>query len=223
MDSVNPGSRREILRGKIGSAQATLRKAAGVAVLQADPLAQQLEAVCISIGALADIYEASEDTHYDIADALQNLSDTVTRDAVAKVHASGMAIVEELAPRLVAIVERNERAKLAEKQALRLRVVFAGIAVIALVVLGGVAFAYSVGYGSGRTAGLETARTISAAMAGGQPAASAWARLMKYNDPVQALAVCEKSVAVDGQGRRYCSMPVWLDQAPAPSQGVLGQ
>lgn len=216
MDTITPVTRREVLRTRIETAQATLRKAAGAAVLQADPLAQQLEAVCVSIGALADIYEASEDTHYDIADSLQNLSDAVTRDAIAKVHVSGMAIIEDLAPRLVEIVEKTERRKLVEKQALRLRVVFAGVAAIALVVLGGAGFAYSVGYGSGRTAGLETARTISAAMAGGQPAASAWARLMTYNDPVQALSICEKAISMDNHGRHYCAMPVWLDPAPAP-------
>jgi hypothetical protein len=56
-----------------------------------------------------------------------------------------------------------------------------------------------------------SAHTISAAMAAGPGAASAWASLMADNDPVQALTACRKSVSTDVQGRRYCSMPVWLD------------
>ena len=44
----------------------------------------------------------------------------------------------------------------------------------------------------------------------------AWAPLMADNDPVQALAACQKAVATDAHGRRYCAMPVWLDPPPAP-------
>jgi hypothetical protein len=60
------GARREALHEKIGNAQATLRHAASAAVIQNDPLSEQLRAVAISIGALAGIFDASEDTHFEI-------------------------------------------------------------------------------------------------------------------------------------------------------------
>jgi hypothetical protein len=53
-------------------------------------------------------------------------------------------------------------------------------------------------------------------MAAGPEAAATWSGLMADNDPVRALAVCKKSGSADAHGRRYCSMPVWLDPPTVP-------
>jgi hypothetical protein len=213
MDSVSRVARREALHEKIENAQATLRRAASAAVIQNDPLSEQLRAVAISIGALADIYDASEDTHLEIADTLKNQTERVTQDAIAKVHATGVSIIDQLTPRLIEEVQRATRANV---RTFRLRTLFFGAAglVAAVAVVGWLSFA--AGESSGVAQGEVAAQTITAAMAAGPGAASAWSLLMANNDPVQALAACEKSMGVASNGQHYCSMPVWLDRKIPP-------
>lgn len=214
MDSVSPGSRREVLHDKVEAAQTALRRAASAAVIQGDPLSEQLRAVAMSIGALADIYDASEDTQLEIADTLKTQSEKITQESLARVHASGVAIIDQLAPRLAGVVEKTTRDRL---QTLRLRTLasFSGIALGVVLVVGG--FAYAAGLNAGRTQGEVTAQTINAAMAFGPGAAAAWSSLMANNDPVHALAACQKNASTTAEGRRYCELPVWLDSPPAPA------
>jgi hypothetical protein len=214
MDSINSSSRRDTLHEKIENAQAKLRKAASAAVIQNDPLSEQLRALAISIGALGDIYDASEDTQLEIANILKTQTELVTRESVAKVHASGMAIIDQLTPRLVGVVEQATRANIKTLRARTLVLCSAGLAVAVL-------FAAWMGFSAGEATGLAngevTAQTISAAMAAGPGAASAWASLMADNDTVRALSVCKKSVSVANDGRHYCSLPIWLDHRNPPT------
>ena len=197
MDSVSPSSRREALHDKVEAAQTALRRAASAAVIQGDPLSEQLRAVAMSIGALADIYDASEDTQLEIADILKTQSEKITQESLAKVHASGVAIIDQLAPRLAGVVEKTMRDQL---QTLRLRTLasFSGISLGVVLVVGG--FAYAAGLNAGRTQGEIIGQTINAAMTASPGAAAAWSSLMANNDPVRALAACQKN-AVDRRGR----------------------
>jgi hypothetical protein len=213
MDTVNRGARREALHEKIENAQATLRRAASAAVIQNDPLSEQLRAVAISIGALADIYDASEDTHLEIADTLKNQTERITKESISKVHASGVSIIDQLTPRLIEEVQMATRANV---RTFRLRtVMFTAVGMVAAVTLIG-CVSFAAGESSGVTKGEVAAQTINAAMAAGPGAAAAWSLLMANNDPVQALAACEKSVGVASNGQHYCSMPVWLDRTITP-------
>ena len=213
MDTVSRGARREALHEKIENAQATLRRAASAAVIQNDPLSEQLRAVAISIGALADIYDASEDTHLEIADTLKKQTERVTKESIEQVHASGVSIIDQLTPRLIEEVQRATRANV---RTFRLRTMMFGSAgmVAVVAVVGWLSFA--AGASSGVTKGEVAAQTINAAMAAGPGSAAVWSLLMANNDPVQALAACEKSVRVTSDGQHYCSMPVWLDRKMAP-------
>jgi hypothetical protein len=213
MDTVSRGARRQALHEKIENAQATLRRAAAAAVIQNDPLSEQLRAVAVSIGALADIYDASEDTHLEIADTLKNQTERVAKDSIEKVHASGVSIIDQLTPVLIEEVRRATRANV---RTFRLRTVMFGTAgmMAAVAVVGWLSFA--AGESAGVTQGEVAAQTINAAMAAGPGAASAWALLMANNDPARALAACEKSVGVTTEGQHYCSMPVWLDRKITP-------
>ncbi|MDD2794636.1 hypothetical protein [Acidocella sp.] len=217
MDTVTATGRRGELRAKLEAAIGAMHRAASASVLKGDPLAEQLHALAESIGALGEIYESSADTQLEIAEKLRTQADTVANDAIERVHASGVGIIDQLAPRLAVMVEKSTRTRL---QTARLRVILGGAAglVIGLALIAGVS--YAAGFASGRSQGEISAHTISAAMAAGPGAASAWATLMADNDPVQALTACKKSVAADAQGRRYCSMPVWLDPA---TKAVPGQ
>jgi len=217
VDTVTTTERRGDLRAKLDAAIGAMHRAASAAVLKGDPLADHLHALADSIGALGAIYEASADTQLEIAEKLRTQTDAVADDAIERVHASGVGIIDQLAPRLAMLVEQTTRAR---SKAARLRVMLGGMAglVIALALVAGVS--YATGFAAGRSQGEISAHTISAAMAAGPGAASAWASLMADNDPVQAIAVCKRSVATDPHGRRYCSMPVWLDP---PAKAVPGQ
>lgn len=217
MDTVTTTERRPALRAKLDAATGAMHRAASAAVLKGDPLSDQLHALAESIGALGAIYEASADTQLEIAEKLRTQADVVADDAIERVHASGVGIIDQLAPRLAKLVEQTTSAH--EKTARR-RVMLgsaAGLA-ISLALIAGVS--YAAGFGAGRAQGEISAHTISAAMAAGPGAASAWASLMADNDPVQALAACKTSISTDTHGRRYCSMPVWLDP---PTKAVPGQ
>lgn len=213
MDSVSTGTRREALHEKIENAQAILRRAASAAVIQNDPLSEQLRALAISIGALGDVYDASEDTQLEIATLLKTQTEVVTRESVAKVHASGMAIVDQLTPRLIGAVEQAARANTKALQTRTLALAATGFAASVIIAAG---VGYAAGRATGVTDGEVTTQTISAAMAAGPGAASAWASLMADNDPMKAIAACKKSVSVSSDGRHYCSMPVWLDPPSSP-------
>ena len=205
------------MRERLDAALGAMHRAASASVLKGDPLAQQLNALAASIGALGEIYEASAETEIRIAEQLRTQADAVASDAIERVHASGVTILDQLAPRLAAVAERTSRTQALNA---RLRVILGGTAglVIGLALVAGVS--YAAGFASGRAQGEMTAHTISAAMAAGPAAAAAWGLLMSDNDPVQAIAACRKSVSTDGNGRRFCAMPVWLDSPvqEAPSR-----
>jgi hypothetical protein len=213
VDTVTGEDRRTELRETLDAALGAMHRAASASVLKRDPLSEQLHALAASIGALGEIYEASADTQVEIAERLRTAADAVADDAIERVRASGVGIIDQLAPRLAVVVEQTSRA---EALNARLRVILGGAAglVIALALAAGVA--YAAGFASGRAQGEMTAHTISAAMAAGPSAATAWGTLMADNDPVQALAACRKSVSTDPNGRRFCAMPVWLDAPVIP-------
>lgn len=213
MDSVTASDRRTALRQKLDEARGAIHRAASAAILKGDPLAQQMEALAETLAALAEIYEASADTQLEIAEKLSTQAGAVTNEAIERVHASGVGIIDQLAPRLAAVVEQSTRAR---EKTLRIRTILGGVAalIIGLGLVAGVS--YAGGYASGRAQGELAGQTIATAMAAGPGAASAWASLMADNDPVRAVAICKKAISSDSHGRRYCSMPVWLDPPTLP-------
>jgi hypothetical protein len=213
MDTITPGGRRNATRAKLAEAQAAMLRAASAAVVKGDPLAGQLQALALCIGGLTEIYEASEDTKLEIAHTFRTQTNTVASDAIEKVHASGMDIIKELAPKLSAITEETLRKNI---WMMKLRTVFWGAGgIIALMVVGG-CLTYGSGYANGLTKGEDNGKVISEAMNAGPGAATAWSAIMALNDPVRALAACKQSITSDDEGRRSCSLPIWLDPFPAP-------
>jgi hypothetical protein len=59
-------------------------------------------------------------------------------------------------------------------------------------------------------------------MQAGPESATAWAALMASNNPVLALAACKKAISQDDEGRKSCSMPIWLDPMPGTPQTQSG-
>jgi hypothetical protein len=86
MDPINPKARREALHEQIAEAQMILRRAAAAAALKGDPLAEQLQALAVCVGALSNLYQASEATQIDIANTLKTQTGAIANEAIAQVH-----------------------------------------------------------------------------------------------------------------------------------------
>lgn len=217
MDTLTTTNGRAETRAKLDATLGAMRRAASASHLKGDPLSDQLHALADSIEALGAIFEASADTQVQIASTLRAQADVVVHDAIERVHADSDGIIAQLAPRLAAVVDQTTRA---HAQTARMRIIIGGAAALAigLALVAGVS--YAAGSAAGRTEGEITGHTVAAAMAAGPGAAAAWATLMADNDPVQALAACKEAVSTSAQGRRFCSMPVWLDP---PDRAVPGQ
>lgn len=215
MDTLEPGTRRELLRRKVGEAQAALRAAADTAAIRNDPLCQHLNALALSVGAHYDIYCTAEETQSALARSIRAQTDTVTKGVLDLVRSSLAGMTTEVGPQLL------KSALPTMQQTLRFMkcrtIYWALLAMAALVVISGM-FSYAVGLNHGRSEGEVAAQTIRAAMTAGPDATTDWALLMANNDPVPALANCRKNITTDAEGRRYCDMPVWLDPPSAPAQ-----
>jgi hypothetical protein len=212
VDTVSRLDRRADLVHKLDATLDTMRRAASAAVIKGDPLADQLSALALSIEALGEICDANAETRHEIENRLRTEAALVADRAIERVHAADIGIIEQLTPRLAALVERTSRRRLMMWRC-RSIVGTAAVALLALSVSAG--YVYAIGYTAGRTNGELIGHTISAAMAAGPVAAMDWASLMALNDPRQALASCRSVIQRDGHGRRYCAMPVWIDPPAA--------
>ena len=112
MDPISPAARREALHEQITEAQMVLGRAAAAAALKSDPLAEQLQALALCVGALSDLYQASEATQINIANTLKTQTGDIANEAIDRVHASGMDIVKQLAPQLANAADRTMRQKI---------------------------------------------------------------------------------------------------------------
>jgi hypothetical protein len=180
-------------RAAIGRARADLRLAASKAELEGDPLGPVLDAFGASLGAMGELLHHAE-THRQPLDATARAE--MTRQLVQACRADFV--------------------RQAGAQSWRLSVLSGlGAAVLLLGALGG-------GYLWGRsTEAVEVGSAtgvIRAALSDGSASAQAWADAIRRNDLVGLLARCDgPAVWSDADGRRACAVPLWLDEAPAPS------
>jgi hypothetical protein len=156
--------------------------------------------------AMLQICEINDASQKNVAISLETKIGEIAGSATKK-------IVERAGPLVVDVIEQETKFQL---QTVRRRTLFTGATgfLIGIALVAGVS--YATGFVSGQAHGEVIANTISVAMESGPTAAAAWSTLMANNDPVQALAECQKTVAVASDGRHYCSMPVWLDRKVAP-------
>jgi hypothetical protein len=207
--ALTAADRRQALYDQISDAQLALRRAAAAAALKNDPLSQHLNALALSVSALGDICRATEIAHIEIAQTFKSQTDIVAQEAIAKVHASGMAIMQELAPKLADAAEWTMRQNF---KTLRLRTVTGLALSLVAAILIPCAFTYAAGLNAGRFQGEVAAHVIQSALTAGPEAAMDWEQLMTDNDPVAAMVACRKNATIDAEGHRYCAMPIWLDQ-----------
>jgi hypothetical protein len=213
----------EALGRDIAKLIADFSRGAQLAGLKGDPLFPLLEITLASLKLQWRLHDQAVRYFRDASGRLdRQYHETIQRTALVlkrgeqALESRQTAIVEQIAPKIAASVNDavRQHAKTAQWRTL------AGwsIAVLALALLPS-AFAYTAGLSTGRTEGEVTGQTIQAAMKGGPDAAAAWAALMADNNPVPELATCRKAVTSGDDGRRYCTMPIWLDPpttAPQP-------
>jgi hypothetical protein len=220
MDPISPNARREALHEQIAEAQMVLRRAAAAAALKSDPLAEQLQALAVCVGALSDLYQASEATQINIANTLKTQTGAIADEAIKRVHASGVEIVKQLCPQLVSAAERTMRLKITT---LRIRSIVTLSLALALTILLPSLFTYAAGLNSGRFQGEVASHLISVAMKAGPAEAIAWGQLMQDNNGASAMAVCRKNLQQDAGGRHYCLMPIWTDPVSPTGPSVPAQ
>jgi hypothetical protein len=190
----------------------SLRDSARFAHLSSDPAADSLSALVKVMESIAVAFRTRTAERVQTSQSLRDDAEAIAQAAIANVEARGADIVAGLLPRLAAVAEQTVARRLWLVK-LRTLLLAGGMSIALAVAVFAVSF--GAGYASGRNDGLVSAKIVTGAMAAGPGAASIWAKLMAENDPVSALASCRKQVSKDGQGRRYCAMPVWLDP-PAP-------
>lgn len=191
----------------IAAMQADIERIIQVAGLKNDPTLPLIQVVSLALGLQWRLHDQAVSYFHDASERLdRQLADTIRQGELA-LETRREAIVEKLAPQLVALVEKTAKQN---QKTLRLKTMLFGAAALIAVLLVGGSLTFASGYAEGRTNGEVVSHTINAAMAFGPDAAAAWSSLMAYNDPVSALATCKKSSATDSNGRPYCMMPVWI-------------
>lgn len=124
----------------------------------------------------------------------------------------------DLIKRVVRAVEVQSRQAL-EQHRLRLdrkASLLAGGVVAASLLLTGLG-GYWWGWSGGRQSVAVLEQDVATAFQSGPDAAGAWLRLMRNNDPTQALAQCSGNAVWSSNGRQACSVPLWIDGPGTPT------
>jgi hypothetical protein len=216
MDAVTgPDPAAEKLEAALADLQRALKGlewSAEFSRMSGDPAAESLMALWQVLTGMGALMQARQAERAEVAAAVAGETQLVVDRASAELERRSAALMERLGPDLARAAERYAASRL---WSIRLRTLLAAGAVA--VALSAVVFAvsYGAGFSQGRAAGLLAGKTIAAAMVDGPDAALAWSRMMAANDPVAALKNCKSQR--DGEGRRYCRLPVWLDPPGPPS------
>jgi hypothetical protein len=123
----------------------------------------------------------------------------------------------ELITRIVRTVETSVQDS-SERHRLRLErraSWVAGGGIVASLLLGAIG-GYWWGWSDGRQSVQTTERDVAIALQSGPDAASTWLRLMRHNDPRQALERCSGNAVWSSAGRKACLVPLWIDGPGVP-------
>lgn len=213
--SLDPRRDSEELGRDIATMQAELDRVVQVAGLKGDPTLPLVKCLTSSLHLQWRLHDQSVRYFYDASDRLdRQYHETIQKTALVlkrgeqALDTKQTGIVEQLAPRLVASVSNTVRQQV---KFLKYRTIglYAGTLVLATAFCGSIT--YVAGINQGQYQGEQASETIHKATATGSDAAILWADLMNDNDAVSDIAACRKNISIGDDGRRYCSMPVWLD------------
>ncbi len=197
----------------IENMQADIERTVQLAGLRNDPTLPLLKVLATSYNLQWRLHDQAILHQRDASGQLDRQVAESIRQGETALQANKLSIVEQLAPMIAKEVSRITKNRL---WTVKLRTGLIGTAVLAsLMILGG-CLTYGTGYTAGRAQGESNGKVISEAMMAGPGAATAWSTIMALNDPVRALAACKQSITSDDEGRRSCSLPIWLDPFPPP-------
>jgi len=199
--------------------QAEIERTVQLAGLKNDPTLPLLKVLAASFGLQWRLHDQAILHQRDASSQLDRQVVESVRLGEAAMQASKLSIMEQLAPMIANEVSRITKTRL---WTIQLRTGLVGTAVVAGLMIFGGCVTYGTGYTAGRTKGEDNAKIIATAMQAGPESASAWAALMATNNPVLALAACKKAISQDDEGRKSCSMPIWLDPMPPTHQTQSG-
>jgi hypothetical protein len=205
----------ERLGREIAQMQTDLDRVIQVAGLKNDPTLPLVTVLFSSLRLQWRLHNQAVRYFHDASDRLDSAyrdtikkTDLVIKQGEVALQTKQAGIIEQLTPQLARTITDTVRQQV---KVVKFKTVAAWSAAVLAIALLPCAFTYAAGLNAGRTQGEVAAHTIQAAMAAGPDAAVTWSILMADNNPIFAMAACRKSVAADADGRRYCSMPVWID------------
>jgi hypothetical protein len=198
----------------IARMQAEMARCIQLGGLKNDPTLPLIEVLSASLGLQWRLHDQAVSYFHSASEWLdRQLVDTIAQGELA-LEARQIGIVESLAPALVTLTTENARTW---RRAVTLKTAlsFGGFA-LALALGVGMA-----GYGAGWKDGHSSALSASGALSGainqaGPDAENALVRMVRANNVAEAWAKCQKTAAVDKDGRRVCSMPMWADLERQP-------
>jgi hypothetical protein len=199
--------------------QAEIERTVQLAGLRNDPTLPLLKVLAASFGMQWRLHDQAILHQRDASGQLDRQVAESLRSGEAAMQASKLSIMEQLAPMIANEVSRITKTRL---WTIKLRTGLVGTAVVAGLMIFGGCLTYGTGYTAGRAKGEDNGKIIAAAMQAGPESATAWAALMASNNPVLALAACKKAISQDDEGRKSCSMPIWLDPLPGTPQAQSG-
>jgi hypothetical protein len=214
-ETPDPRRDSEELGRDIARMQTELERLVQVAGLKTDPTLPLVKVLSSSLRLQWRLHNQAVRHFHDASDRLdRQYQETIKKTELSikqgeqALEAKQNNIVDQLAPRLVASVSDTVRKQV---KFLKYRTIglCAGTLLLATAFCG--AITYVAGINQGQYQGEQASETIHEATATSSAAAILWASLMDDNDAVSDIAACRKNISIGDDGRRYCSMPVWLD------------
>jgi hypothetical protein len=197
----------------IDKLQGEIERTVQLAGLKNDPTLPLLKVLAASFGLQWRLHDQAILHQRDASGQLDRQVSESVRQGETAMRASKLSIMNQLAPMIAKEVSRITQTRL---WTIKLRTGLVGTAVVVALMIFGGCLTYGTGYAAGRLQGESNGKVISEAMNAGPGAATAWSAVMALNDPVRALAACKQSITTDDEGRRSCSLPIWLDPFPPP-------
>jgi hypothetical protein len=199
--------------------QKEIERTVQLAGMKNDPALPLLKVLAASFGLQWRLHDQAILHQRNASSQLDRQVAESVRSGETTMQASKLSIMAQLAPMIAKEVSRITTTRL---WMIKLHTGLIGTAVIAVLLIVGGCLTYGTGYSNGRTKGEENGNVIAAAMQAGPESATAWAALMASNNPVLALAACKKAISQDDEGRKSCSMPIWLEPMPGTPQTQSG-
>ncbi len=175
-------------------AQASLAQGVEKAGLGRDPYRFMMGALAQALGVLPAFMQRLDGA---VDQARQPIDPAAVERAVERLEKAAVRGADQRAAELAR--SRNRRTLLT----------YSGAFAVGVLAAGGGGFSW--GWAAANASVHQTEQRLAVAFRDGPSAAATWANLMRANDAGLALATCTGAAVKAIEGRRACSVPLWLD------------